>query len=139
MRLIKNGEKVRLGELEAGTIFAFGDDCIAVKSEYFLSSGKIEAIIVDSGEFFHGGASTVKEQWNLLVQPMEIEPVQRGRWKRTRRYDEDAPVQCSQCLMEFDYIDGMCYLVAGEELPFYCPNCGAKMDGERRVNEHDSL
>ena len=21
----------------------------------------------------------------------------------------------------------------------YCPNCGAKMDGERRVNEHDSL
>lgn len=52
-----------------------------------------------------------------------------GHWKRTSMYDEESSVQCSACLMEFDYIDGMCYLVTGSELPFYCPNCGAKMDG----------
>ena len=124
MRLIKNGEKVRLGELEAGTIFAFGDDCIAVKSEYFLSSGKIEAIIVDSGEFFHGGASTVKEQWNLLVQPMEIEPVQRGRWI-IEKDGSFCNVKCSACGMEYACHYGMLQLQNFD----YCPNCGAKMDG----------
>lgn len=53
-----------------------------------------------------------------------------GRWIKTNKYDEDSSVQCSKCLMEFDYIDGVCYLVTGSELPHYCPNCGAKMDGD---------
>ena len=51
-----------------------------------------------------------------------------GRWIKTNKYDEDSSVQCSKCLMEFDYIDGVCYLVTGSELPHYCPNCGAKME-----------
>jgi hypothetical protein len=53
-----------------------------------------------------------------------------GRWIKTNKYDEDSSVQCSKCLMEFDYIDGVCYLVIGSELPNYCPNCGADMRGD---------
>ena len=67
----------------------------------------------------------------LLTYAPRVDAVEvvHGRWKRTSLYDEESSVQCSECLMEFDYIDGMCYLVTGSELPFYCPNCGAKMDG----------
>ena len=50
-----------------------------------------------------------------------------GQWERIDKYDEDSNVRCSRCKMEFDYIDGMCYLVEGVELPNYCPNCGADM------------
>ena len=52
-----------------------------------------------------------------------------GHWERINKYDEDSDVRCSRCKMEFDYIDGMCYLVEGVELPNYCPNCGADMRG----------
>lgn len=72
MRLVPYGEKVRLIDLAPGTLFSIDDDCIAVKSEYLLDSGKVEAIIVGSGEFFHG-AKTAEEQYNLMVQPLEIE------------------------------------------------------------------
>lgn len=73
MQLKPVGKKVRLLDLDPGMLFAFDNDCIAVKSEYCLESGKIQAIIVGSGEFFHGGAKTVEEQYNLMVQPLELE------------------------------------------------------------------
>lgn len=71
-RLIPDGKKVTLEELLPGTIFAFGDDCIAVKSEYRCNNGLIEAFIIDSGEQFWGGAKTAKEQNELMVQPLQI-------------------------------------------------------------------
>ena len=49
-----------------------------------------------------------------------------GRWIRTMRFDDESPVRCSECLMDFSYIDGMCYLVLDARLPHYCPNCGSK-------------
>lgn len=71
-RLIPCGEKCTLDELLPGTIFAFGDDCIAVKSEYRCNNGFIEAFIIDSGEQFLGGVHTAEEQNALMVQPLEI-------------------------------------------------------------------
>ena len=71
-RLIPFGEKCTLDELPCGTLFAFGDDCIAVKSEYRCNNGLIEAFIIDSGEQFWGGAHTAKEQNELMVQHLEI-------------------------------------------------------------------
>lgn len=76
-RLIPDGKQVTLDELEPGTIFAFGDDCFAVKSEYRCSNGLIEAFIIDSGEQFWGGAKTAKEQNSLMVQPLAIVEVVR--------------------------------------------------------------
>lgn len=51
----------------------------------------------------------------------------RGEWIRIDKFDDDSNVQCSFCYEEFDYIDGVCYLVPGFELPLFCPNCGADM------------
>ena len=68
----EDGEKVRLCDLEPGALFEH-DGCIALKSEYQTSRGLIEAAIVDSGEQFWGGARTVQEQWELLVQPFTME------------------------------------------------------------------
>lgn len=73
MILKADGEKVRLADLEPGTLFAFEDRCIAVKSEYTTEKGLIECTIVGTGEMFWGGAKTIKEQNNLMVQPLEIE------------------------------------------------------------------
>ena len=65
--------------------------------------------------------------WNdavsLVGSAPTIEP-KRGKWIKIG--DCDA-VQCSECLDDFDYIDGLCYLCHGQELPNYCPNCGAMM------------
>ena len=51
----------------------------------------------------------------------------RGEWIKIDKYDKESNVQCSVCLEEFDYIDGVCYLCHGYELPLFCPNCGAEM------------
>lgn len=71
MRLIPDGEKVALIDLEPGTLFVYNGS-IALKSEYMTEKGRIEAYIVGSGEFFHGGAITAEEQRSLMVQPLEI-------------------------------------------------------------------
>lgn len=61
---------------------------------------------------------------------VEVAPVVHGRWIKINKYDMESHLYCSSCKQEYDYIDGICYLVSGSELPFYCPNCGAKMGGE---------
>lgn len=59
------------------------------------------------------------------------EPVKHGKWIKIGDGDFCGVVQCSECLCDFDYIDGLDYLCHSQELPSYCPNCGARMDGER--------
>lgn len=72
----KNGEKVTLWDLPAGTMFSYtspkGYTCIALKSEYFHPHGGVEAVILGSGEFFWGDAHTAKELNQLMVQPLEL-------------------------------------------------------------------
>lgn len=76
-----SGKPMTLNELPVGTLFMYGSDCIAIKSEYRADNGLIEAYILGSGELFWGGASTVKEQSELLVQPLEI-----PEWERDNMY-----------------------------------------------------
>ena len=175
-RLIPYGEKCTLDELPCGTLFAFGDDCIAVKSEYRCNNGLIEAFIIDSGEQFWGGAHTAKEQNELMVQPLTIEEAD-----AVEVADFNAIVEKLECLlchatggkyskagyswkdmerMVTDYIEECCEEAVDEAVVHswwekstegyeichqccadvaifsghknYCPNCGAKMDGERK-------
>lgn len=57
--------------------------------------------------------------WAVLDVPAaDVAPVRRGEWKRDR---EGRPV-CSECAEE-PYRNG------DYNLPNYCPNCGAKMEG----------
>lgn len=63
----------------------------------------------------------------IEVSSDSVQPVKHGRWINICG-DSESMRQCSECLQDFDYIDGICYLVSGQRLPLYCPNCGAKMD-----------
>lgn len=119
MRLKPDGKKVRLLDLEPGTLFML-DDCIAVKSEYLLDCGKIEAIIVGSGEFFHG-AKTIEEQYNLMVQPLEI----------VDDCEDAVPaVLCKYCFY-FDDTHCVCYNKYGLKNPKPDDFCS---HGERKSN-----
>lgn len=51
-----------------------------------------------------------------------------GNWVRLYPNDKDSAVSCSVCKTRFDYIDGIAYLCYPDELPKYCPECGARMD-----------
>ena len=125
-RLIPFGDKVTLYDLPFGAMFAFGDDCIAVKSEYTVSNGLIEAFIIDSGEQFWGGAKTAKEQNELMVQPLELVDVDavevvHGRWM-PKDCKPHLIYYCSECGSAWGY-GAMLHMK-------YCPNCGVKMDGD---------
>lgn len=53
-------------------------------------------------------------------EPVKIQPVNRGKW--------DGYI-CSECNVCADYfISGDFYF---DEKPNFCPNCGARMDGEQ--------
>ena len=71
-------------------------------------------------------------QGALLVSPtIEAEPVRHGRWEKTEEplgWQEVDCIECSVCHESW---------VASEDYGFdfldfrkYCPNCGAKMDGD---------
>lgn len=78
--------------------------------------------------------------WNALLRiinqapAVDAAPVVHGRWIKINKYDMESRLYCSSCKQEYAYIDGICYLVSGSELPFYCPNCGAKMEREEEHN-----
>lgn len=61
-----------------------------------------------------------------------IDTVKHGKWIKIVDCNT---VQCSECFEDFDYIDGICYLCHGQELPDYCPNCGARMDDKEQKGE----
>lgn len=61
-----------------------------------------------------------------------IDTVKYGNWIKIVDCNT---VQCSECFEDFDYIDGLYYLCHGQELPDYCPNCGARMDGKEQKGE----
>lgn len=56
------------------------------------------------------------------VPVVDAEPVRHGKWRHYERI-----LTCSECGTIF-YDDIMEYF--GGEVPMYCPECGAKMDGE---------
>lgn len=80
--------------------------------------------------------SAYADGWNALLKiikqapVIDAAPVVHGRWIKINKYDMESRLYCSSCKQEYDYIDGICYIVSGSELPFYFPNCGAKMGGE---------
>lgn len=66
-----NGGKVKLADLDKGSLFLFNDD-LCFKSEYRVGSGAIEAFIVGTGEMFWGATSKPEEQVQLMVQPVKL-------------------------------------------------------------------
>ena len=57
----------------------------------------------------------------LKIQAADVEPVRHGRWEEAS--DGDGIV-CPFCRTDF------CTIIYNTECFNYCPNCGAKMDGD---------
>ena len=58
-----------------------------------------------------------------IIKPVDAAPVVHGRW--VYEHSDPAMIPCSVCG----------YQVFRYNNTHYCPNCGAKMDGERRESE----
>ena len=94
-----------------------------------------QAVIDEIEEWYdlYPDSDTTREALSLLkkaikkISPEDVRPAVRGEWINTDAFDKESNVKCSECEMEFDYIDGICYLCAGHRLPNFCPNCGADM------------
>lgn len=75
------------------------------------------------GNFYGIGGADVMRQLIEMQPAVDVSPVRHGRWI----YGEDIDIQCSVCgadaLTEGDY---------RQTRSNYCPNCGARMDGEEK-------
>lgn len=68
---LKIKKKTTLRALAPGSLFIH-NGTIAVKSEYYIANGAIEAIIVGSGCFFWGGTDDPNIQLSLEVIEVEL-------------------------------------------------------------------
>lgn len=60
------------------------------------------------------------------IPAADVAPVVHGRWIEREDYNNDVYYDCSACRESFCFIEG----VPEENFYSYCPNCGARMDGE---------
>ena len=104
-----------------------------IEREAAINASKIvyiEYIEVDGEGYEDGNADEIPVVFKRDIEAIpaaDVVPVRHGRWINICG-DRESPRQCSECLQDFDYIDGICYLVSGQRLPRYCPACGALMD-----------
>lgn len=89
-----------------------------------LGIGKANPSAFEKAEYAHGWNSAIEIIQNAPT--IEAEPVKHGSWE----WMEDmygAYVRCSECGDEFNCWEADCALTK------YCPNCGARMDGDESV------
>lgn len=121
-----NYEKTLVHELLHLKLSLVSDNVPELQSRY------MHQIIDDLARAFVDAKGVLSQTGKL---PTDVKPVVRGKWIKIDKYDDESNVQCSACLEEFVYIDGVCYLCYGHELPLFCPNCGADMRG--KANEEN--
>ncbi len=68
--LLAAGEPVTLADCPIGLFFC--DGILALKTEYGDNEGRIDAYIVESGEYFCGGEISSAEQRRVIVQPVQV-------------------------------------------------------------------
>lgn len=69
--------------------------------------------------------------------PVEYSPVVHGRWETNNDPEETVKdFSCSVCEELLCDFDTSCGLTPGENCFYYCPNCGAKMDGGNDAENH---
>lgn len=117
------------------------DGCLAFKTEYSTviqaESGEIvtpDCYVVESGEYFWGGAKTAEDRNNLNVEPIELPHAlldncptvdlkdlrPHGRWvQKSQQAYWGAGYACSCCGKRIGQKHAQMYK--------YCPICGAKM------------
>ena len=76
-------------------------------------------VIYDHDRYIH-----VKVLEWMLENAPTVDPVRHGKWKLEWETEDTRMLRCSECRMVFNVGKGR----DGN----YCPNCGARMDGERK-------
>lgn len=61
---------------------------------------------------------------------IEAEPVKHARWV-TWNFPGDEHCYCTECEQRYDLQE---LYLGGYDYPKYCPNCGARMDGENETD-----
>lgn len=62
-----------------------------------------------------------------VIPLYEVAPIRHGRWLYKPEMYDESTWECSECGEPYTLIDG----APVDNLYFYCPNCGARMDGEQ--------
>lgn len=109
---------------------------MSFKPKYILAEEAEERIVAlyrkeigDAAEIFN----TAIDACQSIILDMydnasaEVEPVKHGRW-REYNYPGQECVYCSACKTEY-YPDDL-IVIGVNDYPYYCPNCGARMDLE---------
>jgi hypothetical protein len=67
----------------------------------------------------------------LTVKAADVQPVKHGKWESSQRTIETGTVYCSNCAIEY-YISDLQTVGDCNGIVHYCPNCGARMDGDAK-------
>ncbi len=72
---------------------------------------------------------SVKGDLETTLEATDVQPLKHGRWKSSANAIESGTVKCSNCRSEMYIDDLLAVSASNDNLPNYCPNCGARMDG----------
>ena len=93
-------------------------------AKYILKQAAIFALINEANTYSNPIKKVIHRAAAIIEQitAEDVQPVRRGKW--------DGYI-CSECNVCADYfVSGDFYF---DEKPDYCPNCGARMDGDTNV------
>lgn len=81
------------------------------------------------GRGYNAGITEAMDIINNIIPPADAAPAVHGRWTYTCYYEQEW-YKCSNCGANSPCTTGGWAIKTN-----YCPNCGAKMDGEDKNNE----
>lgn len=102
----------------------------ANKAKEILKKLLLETAMNNTGDFSIMCVNIAMERidtWIGLVPTVDAEPMRHGRWIYKGARGRFPVCECSVC----GNVENADWAVLGDNVN-YCPNCGAKMDGERR-------
>ena len=66
-----------------------------------------------------------------MTSTADVQEVRHGRWQTIRETTDSKTTECTACMKSFFFMrKGQLNI----DLMPYCPHCGAKMDGEREID-----
>lgn len=101
----------------------------------YIDADKLKTELKVSGIVDFYGAQIIHKIDNM--KPADVQEVKHGKWIKEWRDGfvdgkRNYVLICPYC--NFSYLDNQCGFIVPEHFNF-CPNCGAKMDGDKELNK----